>query len=82
MERLVLSGLFHQINVDLMLALLIMNGVKGINVDDVDNYLSSGNYDVLATVHNETSTGVMSNLENISKLLKSKYPEVIWLEML
>ena len=52
---------------------------KGINVDDVDNYLSSGNYDVLATVHNETSTGVMSNLENISRLLNSKYPEVIWL---
>ena len=52
---------------------------KGVNVEDVDNYLSSGNYDVLAMVHNETSTGVMSNLSSISELLKNKYPDVIWL---
>ena len=30
-------------------------------------------------VHNETSTGTMSNLEDISNLLSSKYPDVIWL---
>jgi len=29
-------------------------------------------------VHNETSTGVLSPLEPIAKLLKEKYPEVIW----
>ena len=36
-----------------------------------------GNYDVLAMVHNETSTGVMSNLQEISDMLKTKYPDVI-----
>ena len=30
-------------------------------------------------VHNETSTGTMSKLEDISYLLSSKYPDVIWL---
>ncbi len=52
---------------------------KGVNVKDIDKHLSTGKYDVLAMVHNETSTGVMSNLENISDLLKNKYPDVIWL---
>ena len=52
---------------------------RGIKVDDVDKHLSTGNYNVLAMVHNETSTGVMSNLEEISDLLSSKYPDVIWL---
>lgn len=52
---------------------------KGVKVDDVNKHLSTGNYDVLAMVHNETSTGVMSNLEEISDLLSSKYPDVIWL---
>ena len=52
---------------------------KGIKVDDVDKLLSTGKFDVFAMVHNETSTGVMSNLEEISELLKHKYPDVIWL---
>ena len=30
-------------------------------------------------VHNETSTGVKSDLEAIAQLLKYKYPDVIWL---
>jgi len=51
----------------------------GVKVDDVDKYLSSGKYDVLAMVHNETSTGTVSNLQDISDLLKTKYPDVIWL---
>jgi len=34
---------------------------------------------VLAMVHNETSTGVMSDLDAISTLLKNKYPSVVWL---
>ena len=42
---------------------------NGIKAEDVDKYLSSGKYDVFAMVHNETSTGVMSNLEHISELL-------------
>jgi len=52
---------------------------KGVKVDDIDKKLSSGKFDVLAMVHNETSTGVMSDLEDISNLLTNKYPDVIWL---
>jgi len=51
---------------------------KGIVAEDVDQYLSTGKYDVFAMVHNETSTGVMSPLKPISEMLKSKYPDVIW----
>ena len=50
-----------------------------VDVDDVDKYLSSGKFDVFAMVHNETSTGAMSNLSDISNLLKNKYPDVLWL---
>ena len=52
---------------------------NAVNAQDIDKVLSTGKYDVLALVHNETSTGVMSNLEEISQLLKTKYPDVIWL---
>ena len=51
----------------------------GVKPEDIDKLLSTGKYDVLAMVHNETSTGVMSPLEPIAELLKTKYPEVIWL---
>ena len=51
----------------------------GVKVEDVDKILSTGKFDVFAMVHNETSTGVKSNLEEISQLLKFKYPDVIWL---
>ena len=52
---------------------------NGVKVDHIDRELSTGEYNVLAMVHNETSTGTMSNLEDISNLLSSKYPDVIWL---
>jgi len=52
---------------------------RGVNVDAIDVELSTGNYDVFAMVHNETSTGAMSDLDSISALLKDKYPDVIWL---
>jgi len=52
---------------------------NGVKVDDVDRLLSTGKFDTFAMVHNETSTGVMSNIEEISELLKNKYPDVIWL---
>tara|TARA_B100001029_G_C15029063_1_gene435650 strand:+ start:18 stop:1106 length:1089 start_codon:yes stop_codon:yes gene_type:complete len=51
----------------------------GIHPEDIDKELSTGNYDIFCMVHNETSTGVMSNLESISELLKSKYPNIIWM---
>ena len=55
------------------------NWGEGIKVEDIDEKLSTGKFDVFAMVHNETSTGAMSNLEEISSLIKSKYPDVIWL---
>ncbi|MBI45245.1 MAG: aminotransferase [Candidatus Marinimicrobia bacterium] len=51
----------------------------GIDVDKLDKELSTGKYDVFAMVHNETSTGAMSDLNAISSLLKTKYPDIIWL---
>ncbi len=52
---------------------------KAVKVDEIDKLLKTGQYDVLAMVHNETSTGVMSDLDAISTLLKNKYPSVVWL---
>ncbi len=44
---------------------------------DVDRALSSGSFDVVTLVHNETATGVMSPLEDIARLLRDKYPDVL-----
>lgn len=52
---------------------------RGIHADEVDILLSTGKFDTFAMVHNETSTGAQSNLNEISKLLKEKYPEIIWI---
>jgi aspartate aminotransferase-like enzyme len=41
----------------------------------VDSALATGRYDAMTLVHNETSTGVMSPLEEIAAVMK-KYPEV------
>lgn len=41
----------------------------------VEKALSSGKYDAMTLVHNETSTGVLSPLEEIAEVMK-KYPEV------
>lgn len=43
----------------------------------VDEILSTGNYDLITITHNETSTGVMNPVEEISKVVK-KYPDVVW----
>lgn len=42
----------------------------------VDRALATGKYDSLTLIHNETSTGVMSPLPEIARVLE-KYPEVI-----
>ena len=44
---------------------------------DVDKKLSSGQFDTLTLIHNETSTGVMSPLGEIAAL-KKKYPDVMF----
>lgn len=43
----------------------------------VEKALSTGEYDVITITHNETSTGIMNPLEEISHVVK-KYPEVIF----
>ena len=44
----------------------------------VDQYLSTGKYDVFTITHNETSTGIMNPLAEIAEVRK-KYPDVMWL---
>lgn len=51
---------------------------KAILPEMVDEKLKQEKYDVVALVHNETSTGVMNSLEEISEVLK-RYPEVCFL---
>lgn len=43
----------------------------------VDEVLSTGKYDLVTITHNETSTGVMNPLDEISEVVR-KYPEVIF----
>src|SRR5213076_1796279 len=49
-----------------------------IRPEDVDKKLASGQFDALTLIHNETSTGVMSPLEEIAAL-KRKYPDVMFI---
>ena len=44
----------------------------------IDAKLASGQFDALTLIHNETSTGVMSPLEQIAAL-KDKYPDVMFI---
>jgi aspartate aminotransferase-like enzyme len=44
----------------------------------VDQYISTGKYDVFTITHNETSTGVMNPVHEIAEV-KKKYPDVLWL---
>lgn len=49
-----------------------------IRAEQIDEKLATGEFDALTLVHNETSTGVMSPLEEIAEL-KKKYPEVMFI---
>jgi aspartate aminotransferase-like enzyme len=51
---------------------------KPIDPADVDAQLATGRFDALTLIHNETSTGVMSPLKEISDVLR-KYPEVVFI---
>lgn len=53
------------------------NKGSAVNVQEIDKVLATGNYDFLAVTHNETSTGVMNPIEDISEVVK-KYPEIIF----
>jgi len=45
--------------------------------EEVDKVLYTGKYDLVTVTHNETSTGIMNPLEEISQVMK-KYPEIIF----
>ena len=49
-----------------------------IRVEAIDKKLSSGQFDALTVIHNETSTGTMSPLSEIAAL-KKKYPDVMFI---
>ncbi|HMA69028.1 MAG TPA: alanine--glyoxylate aminotransferase family protein [Candidatus Mcinerneyibacterium sp.] len=51
---------------------------NAITPEMVDEYLSTGKYDVIAITHNETSTGVMNPVYELSEVIK-KYPDVVWI---
>jgi aspartate aminotransferase-like enzyme len=53
-----------------------VNWGEPITPELVESALSTGKYDAITLIHNETSTGVMSPLPEIAEVLK-KYPDVV-----
>src|ERR1700732_3919978 len=51
---------------------------RPIDPSEVDAQLATGQFDAVTLIHNETSTGVMSPLKEISDVLR-KYPDVIFI---
>ncbi len=49
-----------------------------IRAEAIDKKLATGEFDALTLIHNETSTGTMSPLEEIAAL-KKKYPDVMFI---
>jgi aspartate aminotransferase-like enzyme len=49
-----------------------------IRAEEIDARLATGQFDALTLIHNETSTGVMSPLQEIAQL-KKKYPDVLFI---
>jgi aspartate aminotransferase-like enzyme len=49
-----------------------------IRAEAIDKKLAAGQFDALTLIHNETSTGVMSPLDEIAAL-KKKYPDVMFI---
>ncbi len=50
---------------------------KAVRAEEIDKALSEGNYEAFCMVHNETSTGVASELKDISLVMK-KHSNVLW----
>lgn len=50
---------------------------EAISPDLVEKTLSTGKYDLITITHNETSSGIMNPLDEISEVVK-KYPDVIF----
>jgi aspartate aminotransferase-like enzyme len=49
---------------------------EAVHPEEVDEALATGKYDVVTLVHNETSTGVMSPIQQIAELIQDKYPDI------
>jgi len=50
---------------------------KPITPDMIDEKLATGKYSAVTIVHNETSTGLTNPVEQISQMIKQKYPDVL-----
>lgn len=50
---------------------------EAITGEMVEKVLKKGAYDLITITHNETSTGIMNPLEEISEVLKN-YPDIVW----
>ncbi|URZ02762.1 pyridoxal-phosphate-dependent aminotransferase family protein [Clostridium felsineum] len=50
---------------------------EAIKPEFVEEVLETGKYDLIALTHNETSTGIMNPVGDLSKVIK-KYPDVVW----
>lgn len=50
---------------------------NAVDPNEVDKVLATGKYDLVCITHNETSTGVMNPVEELSLVIK-KYPEIVW----
>ncbi|MBS5950467.1 MAG: alanine--glyoxylate aminotransferase family protein [Clostridium sp.] len=51
---------------------------QAITPEMVDKELATGQYDLVAVTHNETSTGVMNPIKEIGEVVK-KYPEIVFI---
>ncbi|MDO5715491.1 MAG: alanine--glyoxylate aminotransferase family protein [Tissierellia bacterium] len=51
---------------------------RGIDEKKLEEAAKSGKYDAIALTHNETSTGVINPLDQLSRIFK-KYPEILWI---
>lgn len=50
---------------------------KAVRPEMIDAELAKGGYQCLALTQNETSTGVRAPIEDIAKMMKAKYPDVL-----
>ncbi|MCK4886002.1 MAG: alanine--glyoxylate aminotransferase family protein [Planctomycetes bacterium] len=50
---------------------------QAITAEMIDEKLAGGKYAAVTLVYNETSTGLMNPVEDISKMMKEKYPDVL-----
>lgn len=50
---------------------------QAVTVDLVDEALSKGDYDAITLTMNETATGIMNPVKEISEMIHQKYPDVL-----